>query len=201
MTDTAIKARPTKAPPVKAVVIGASAGAVQALLVILPALPASFSLPIFVVVHVPSDRDHALVSLLQTRCRITVKEAEDKEPVVGGTVYFAPADYHLLVEADGGLALSADEPVNYSRPSIDVLFESAADVYGPDLLGVILTGANHDGSGGLKAVLDAGGAGIVQDPAEAYAATMPETALDTCSSATTMNLDAIALYLSSLGAA
>jgi two-component system chemotaxis response regulator CheB len=196
-----MSASAVKGTPVKAVVIGASAGAVQALLVILPALPASFSLPMFVVVHVPSDRDNALIALLQARSRIVVKEAEDKEPVVGGTVYFAPADYHLLVEADGGLALSADEPVNYSRPSIDVLFESAADVYGEGLLGVILTGANHDGAGGLKAVLDAGGAGIVQDPAEAYAAVMPETALDTCSSATTMNLDAIALYLSSLGAA
>jgi two-component system chemotaxis response regulator CheB len=201
MTAAAIEAPPVKAPLVKAIVIGASAGAVQALLVLLPTLPASFSLPILVVVHVPTDRDNALISLLQARCRLAVKEAEDKEPVIGGTVYFAPADYHLLVEADGGLALSADEPVNYSRPSIDVLFESAADVYGEGLLGVILTGANHDGACGLKAVLDAGGAGIVQDPSEAYAATMPETALDTCSSATTMNLDAIALYLLSLGAA
>ena len=192
---------PVHGQAVKAIAIGASAGAVQALLVILPALPASFSLPVFVVVHVPSDRDNALVSLLQARCRVTVKEAEDKEPIVGGTVYFAPADYHLLVEAGGGLALSADEPVNYSRPSIDVLFESAADVYGDGLLGVILTGANHDGAGGLAAVLDAGGAGIVQDPADAYSTAMPEAALEASPCAHAMNLDAITVYLSSLGAA
>jgi hypothetical protein len=120
---------------------------------------------VLVVVHVPPDRDNVLVPLLQAKCRITVKEAEDKEPVEGGVIYFAPSDYHLLVETDGTLALSTDEVVNYSRPSIDVLFESAADAYRKDLLGVILTGANHDGAAGLKAVLDAGGMAIVQDPA------------------------------------
>ena len=187
--------------PIKAVAIGASAGAVQALLQVLPALPASFALPVLVVVHVPSDRENVLVSLLQAKCRVTVKEAEDKEPIVGGTVYFAPSDYHLLVETDQSLALSTDEPVNYSRPSIDVLFESAADAYGEALLGVVLTGANHDGAAGLKAVLDAGGLGIVQDRADAYAAAMPDAALEACPTASVMNLDAIASYLPSLGTA
>lgn len=187
--------------PVGTVVIGASAGAVQALLALLPALPASFALPILVVVHVPPDRDNVLVPLLQAKCRLTVKEAEDKEPIVGGVIYFAPSDYHLLIEADRTLALSTDEPVNYSRPSIDVLFESAADAYGEQLLGVILTGANHDGAAGLKAVADAGGLAIVQAPAEAYATAMPDAALEACPSAMTMNLDAIASYLSSLGTA
>jgi two-component system chemotaxis response regulator CheB len=132
---------------------------------------------------------------------MAVREAEDKEPVVPGVIYFAPSDYHLLVETDGSLALSTDEWVNFSRPSIDVLFESAADAYGSALAGVILTGANHDGAAGLKAVVDAGGVAIVEQPAGAYASAMPEAALKACPSAMTMNLDAIALYLSSLGAA
>ncbi len=142
-----------------------------------------------------------LVPLFQAKCRIKVKEAEDKEPIVGGVVYFAPSDYHMLVEADGALALSSDEIVNYSRPSIDVLFESAADAYGAALVGVILTGANHDGAAGLKAVMDASGVAIVEDPVGAYAPTMPYAALDACSTATVMNLNAVASYLSSLGAA
>lgn len=185
----------------KAVAIGASAGAVQALLAILPQLPASFPLPVLIVVHVPSDRDHALVSLLQAKCRLAVKEAEDKEPIVGGTVYFAPSDYHLLVEAGGTLALSTDDLVNYSRPSIDVLLESAADAYGEDLVGLVLTGANHDGAAGLRAIHDAGGVTIVQDPTDAYATAMPRAAQDACPGAAIMNLDAIASYLSSLGSA
>lgn len=183
------------------VVIGASAGAVQALLALLPALPASFPLPILVVVHVPSDRDNVLVPLLQAKCRLTVKEAEDKEPIAGGVIYFAPSDYHLLVEADRTLALSTDEPINYSRPSIDVLFESAADACGEGLVGIILTGANHDGAAGLKAIVDAGGVAIVQDSEEAYATAMPNAAREASPSALTMNLDAIASYLSSLGTA
>jgi two-component system chemotaxis response regulator CheB len=186
---------------IKAVAIGASAGAVQALQTILPALPAGYRLPVLVVVHVPPDRANQLVPLLQAKCRTTVREAEDKEPVAAGVVYFAPSDYHLLVEADHSLALSTDEAVNYSRPSIDVLFESAADAYGEGLLGVILTGANHDGAAGLKAIVDAGGMAIVEDPAGAYASAMPRSALEACPSAMTMNLDAIASYLSSLGAA
>jgi two-component system chemotaxis response regulator CheB len=183
---------------VKAVVIGASAGAVQALQTVLPALPPTYALPVLVVVHVPSDRSNVLLPLFQAKCRITVKEAEDKERMTGGVIYFAPSDYHLLVEADGSLALSTDEAVNYSRPSIDVLFESAADAYGSELVGVILTGANNDGAAGLKAVMDAGGVAIVEDPAGAYASAMPHAALEACPSATTMNLNAIALYLSSL---
>ena len=188
MTDT----------PIEAVVIGASAGAVQALMRILPPLPASYPLPVLIVVHVPPDRINALVALFQTKCRIAVKEAEDKEPVLGGVVYFAPSDYHLLVEADLTLSLSSDETVNHSRPSIDVLFESAADAYGPSLAGVILTGANHDGAAGLRAVADAGGVAAVEDPAGAYAAAMPEAALGACPSARAMTLNAIASYLSSL---
>ncbi|MFZ0267629.1 chemotaxis protein CheB [Caulobacter sp.] len=191
----------TEPAPIKAVVIGASAGAVQALQAVLPTLPANYALPVLVVVHVPPRRSNVLLPLFQAKCRIPVKEAEDKEQGVGGVIYFAPSDYHLLVETDGTLALSADEAVNYSRPSIDVLFESAADAYGQGLVGVILTGANNDGTAGLKAVVEAGGVAIVEDPADAYASAMPYAALEACPTATSMNLGAIALYLSSLGTA
>lgn len=186
---------------VRAVAIGGSAGAVQALLHILPLLPADFPAPVLVVVHVPPDRSNALVPLLQARCLMQVKEAEDKEPALSGVVYFAPSDYHLLVEADGSLSLSSDELVNHSRPSIDVLLESAADAFGPALAAVILTGANDDGAIGLKAVMEAGGIGVVEDPASAYAPAMPEAALRACASANVMNLEEIASYLASIGPA
>jgi two-component system chemotaxis response regulator CheB len=121
----------------QAVVIGASAGALEALTAILPSLPEHFPLPLMVVVHMPPDKPSVLADLFQAKCRIQVREAEDKEPLSGGTAYFAPPDYHLLVEADRCLSLSNDEPVLHSRPSIDVLFESAADAYGPALIGMM----------------------------------------------------------------
>ena len=182
----------------EAIVIGASAGALEALSVILPALPADFALPIFVVVHVPPDKDSLLAELFQAKCRIKACEAEDKEPVNGGTAYFAPADYHLLVEPDKTLSLSNDEPVLYSRPSVDVLFESAADAYGPGLIGIVLTGANHDGARGLGAIVQAGGSAIVQSPQGAYAAAMPEAAIAECPTARVMSLQEISLYLQGL---
>jgi len=184
---------------IKAVAIGASAGAVQALMRILPALPANYPIPMLIVVHVPPDRRNALVPLFQKKARIEIKEADDKEPVLPGVVYFAPSDYHLLVEADGSLSLSSDELVNHSRPSIDVLLESAADAFGPSLVGIVLTGANDDGARGLRAVLEAGGVGVIEDPETAYAPAMPTAALRQCPSAKTMNLDAITAYLLGLG--
>ncbi len=185
----------------QAVAIGGSAGAVQALLRILPALPADYPQAVLIVVHVPPGRDNALVPLFASRCAITVKEAEDKEPAQPGVAYFAPADYHLLAEMDGTLSLSSDELVNMSRPAIDVLFESAADAFGARLTALVLTGANQDGAEGLKAVARAGGAAIVEDPEEAYADAMPRAALKACATATVMNLDAIASYLLRLGTA
>lgn len=181
--------------PVKAVVIGGSAGAVQALSLILPKLPASYPAPILIVVHVPPDRDNALVQLFASKAAIAVKEAEDKEPALPGVVYFAPSDYHLLVESDGSLSLSSDELVNHSRPSIDVLMESAADAYGAGLVGVVLTGANDDGAKGLKAILDAGGTAIVEDPSDAYASAMPASAHKACPAAQIVRLEAIARSL------
>lgn len=184
---------------VEAIAIGASAGAIQALSRILPALPAHYPIPVLVVVHVPPDRSD-IAPLFRAKCRVAVKEAEDKEPILGGSVYFGPSDYHMLVEADRTVSLSADEPVLYSRPSIDVLFESAADTYGAGLLGVILTGANEDGAEGLRAIAAAGGCALVEDPAAAFAPAMPSAALARCSVAQAMSLDAIAAYLVRLGA-
>jgi two-component system chemotaxis response regulator CheB len=179
----------------EAVVIGASAGALEALSIILPVLPAGFRLPLLVVVHVPPDKRSVLAELFQAKCRIPVREAEDKEPISGGTVYFAPPDYHLLVEVDRSLSLSSDEPVLFSRPSIDVLFESAADAYGSALIAIILTGANQDGAKGMHAVVEAGGVALVQSPDGAFASAMPAAAIATCPSARVMSLDAIATYL------
>ena len=179
----------------KAIVIGASAGALEALTVILPALPANFAIPIIVVVHIPPDKRSVLAELFRAKCRIHVVEAEDKEPISGGTAYFAPPDYHLLVEADGFLSLSNDEPVLFSRPSIDVLFETAADAYGEHLVGIVLTGANADGAKGLAAVFAAGGTCIVQEPGHAFASAMPEAAIAICPAAKVMSLETIASYL------
>jgi two-component system chemotaxis response regulator CheB len=150
--------------PAEAVVIGASAGALEALSIILPALPAQSALPLMIVVHLPPDRRGIMTEIFQAKCSVPVREAEDKEPIRAGTVYFAPSNYHLLIEENRTLSLSSDEPVLYSRPSVDVLFESAADVYGRALIAIVLSGANHDGAAGLKTVIEAGGLGIVQSP-------------------------------------
>lgn len=173
----------------EAVVIGASAGGVQALSQVLPALPPDFPVPVLVVVHVPPRRDNALVELFDGKCSLTVKEAEDKEALAPGTIYFAPPDYHLLVETDGTIALSSDEPVNHSRPAIDVLFESAADAFGAGLAAIVMTGANYDGAEGMRTVCAAGGRGMVQEPGTAEVATMPEAALAACPAARAMRLE------------
>jgi two-component system chemotaxis response regulator CheB len=186
-------------PSIEVIAIGASAGAVQALSCILPGLPTDYPLPVLVVVHVPPGRNNTLVPLFQAKCQISIREAEDKEPILPGVVYFAPSDYHLLVETDRTISLSADAPAMYSRPSIDFLFESAADTYGPALLGVILTGANEDGAAGLKAVGEAGGLAIVEDPAGAYSSAMPTAALKACPMAKSLSLENIASYLARLG--
>lgn len=162
---------------VRAVVVGTSAGGVEALSTLLPALPPGLRPPLFVVLHVPRDRPSLLVDLLGRRCAVPVVEAEDKMPVQEGTVYVAPPDYHLLIDEGPRLSLSVDPPVNFSRPSIDVLFESAADVFGAGLVGIILTGASRDGASGLRAIRDAGGATVVQAPQDARVPFMTEAAI------------------------
>jgi two-component system, chemotaxis family, protein-glutamate methylesterase/glutaminase len=162
---------------VDAVVIGASAGGVELLSVLLPALPADCGASFLIVVHIPRERPSLLPDLFAERCALKVKEAEDKEPVEPGTVYFAAPDYHMLIDRGPTLALSSDEPVHFSRPSIDVLFESAADVYGDHLMGLILSGASEDGAEGLAAIGRAGGRTIVQEPGSASSSLLPEAAL------------------------
>ncbi|WP_150305386.1 chemotaxis protein CheB [Pseudomonas saliphila] len=181
-----------------AVIIGASAGALEALSVLLPPLPATFPLPIFVVVHVPSDQPSVLADIFDPKCKLHAIEAEDKEPIVPGVIYFAPPDYHMLLEDKQTIALSNEEAVLFSRPSIDVTLESAADVWGEQLIGIILTGANQDGARGLQAISAAGGMAIVQSPVGAYASAMPEAAIAACPQAQVMSLNDISTYLSSI---
>jgi two-component system chemotaxis response regulator CheB len=176
----------------RAIAIGASTGAVEALLRILPTLPASFPQALLLVVHLPPEADSTLAALLDGRCEIQVKEAEDKEPLRPGTAYMAPPNYHLLVEPDLTLSLSSDDPVHFSRPSVDVLFESAADALGDAATGIVLTGASADGAAGLRAICAAGGGAVVQDPELAEAATMPRAALAACPSARVLTLEKIA---------
>lgn len=186
---------------VRAVVMGASAGAVEALSVILPSLAEDYPLPIIVVVHLPPDKSSIMAKLLQMKCKMNVREVEDKEPIEPATVYIAPPDYHVLVEATGRLSLSSEEPVFFSRPSIDVTFESAADVYGPELVGVVLTGANSDGAAGLQRIEAAGGITLVQVPDTAFATAMPQAAITACPTARVLSLNEIATFLSEVAAA
>lgn len=164
-------------PPIEAVVIGTSAGGLAALSVLVAGLAATFRLPLLVVQHIPSGVPTQLAEIFQRKTGLHVKEADEKETVRGGTLYFAAPGYHLLVEQDTSLSLSQDDSVHFSRPSIDVLFESAADAWGERVAGILLTGANEDGAAGLEAIHRAGGLTIVQDPDEAEVDSMPRAAL------------------------
>jgi len=161
----------------EAVVIGASAGGVNALMQVLPALPRGYRLPIVVVLHVRSGRQNQLVDVFQQRVQLPVREAGDKEDVIPGTLYFAPAGYHLLLENERSFSLSCDAPLHFARPAIDITMESAADVYGASLAGILLTGANDDGAQGMAAIGRAGGLTVVQDPEEANVGVMPLEAI------------------------
>jgi two-component system chemotaxis response regulator CheB len=161
----------------EAVVVGGSAGALDALNSVLPLLPPGFTLPIAIVVHLLPGRPSGLVPIFQDRSNLLVKEAEDKEPLAAGTVYLGSPNYHLLIEKERCFSLSVDDPILFSRPSIDVLFESAADAYGPALLGILLSGANEDGARGLARIHAEGGVTLVQAPDSATARAMPEAAL------------------------
>lgn len=161
----------------RAVAIGVSFGGVQALKLLLGRLPADFPLPLLIVQHLSPEAGDGLAELLDELCAIRVKEADEQERIAPGTAYLAPPNYHLLVERDGSLSLAADARVSYARPSVDVLFESAAAAFGSTLIGVILTGANGDGSSGLRTVKQMGGLAIVQDPEDAPAQQMPLAAL------------------------
>jgi two-component system chemotaxis response regulator CheB len=161
----------------QAVTIGVSTGGVHALQKLLGQLPEDFPLPILIVQHIGPESGSGLAKLLDECCALNVKEADEQDEILPGTVYLAPPNYHLLVEQEGFLSLSADPHVSFARPSVDVLFESAAEVFGPGLIGVVLTGANFDGSRGLRTIKQKGGVAIVQDPADAEARQMPQAAM------------------------
>ncbi len=182
----------------KAIVIGTSAGGLDALAKVLPALRGHLPVPILVVQHISASSDSYLVEYLNKMSSILVKEAEDKEVLRPSTVYFAPPDYHLMVEEDFTIALSNDEKVRYSRPSIDVLFETASWAYGSHLIGVIMTGANDDGSLGLKTIKEAGGYTIVENPESAVVMKMPESAILLSNPDLIIPVDKIAEALNSL---
>lgn len=158
------------------IVMGASFGGIEALATLLARWQPPF-LPVVIVQHLPPQQDSYLVEQFRHITTLTVQEVKNGDPIKRNTVYLAPPNYHVLIEENKTLSLSADEKIHFSRPSIDVLFESAADAYGASLIGVLLTGSNEDGSTGLAAIKAAGGLCIIQDPITALASTMPAAAL------------------------
>lgn len=176
------------------VVIGTSWGGLTALSTIVSGLPADFPLPICIVQHRSKDSDALLVRLLQDLTSLTVRDAEDKEPLCPRTIYIAPPDYHMLVETDY-ISLTVDSPVRFSRPSIDVLFKSASDTFGASATGVVLTGANEDGAAGLARIVSRGGKAIVQDPKTAESPVMPISALRAVPGARVVSLEEISAEL------
>lgn len=181
--------------PHECIVIGVSSGGFRALSALLPKLPTHCRVAVLIVQHTKADAGDFLARHLDNICAIRVKQAEEKEAIATGTVYLAPPGYHLLVERDKTLSLSVDEPVHFARPSIDVLFESAAPVYRDRLIGIILTGAGTDGCIGMKAVKENGGLTIVQDPKTADVSFLPRSVLQQVSVDYILPLDAIGGFL------
>jgi len=181
-----------------AIVVGCSAGGLAALQRLLPALDATLRTPVIVCCHTGSADVSLLVELLRRVSALPVIEARERAPIDEATVHVAPTGYHLLVEEDRHFSLSVDGKVAYSRPSIDVLFETAADAWGERLVAVLLTGANSDGANGLAAVRRAGGYAIVQDPDDAESDVMPRAGLDIAGADACLPLDAIAAQLNQL---
>jgi len=180
---------------IEAVLIGGSAGGVDALSTLLPALPEDYALPVFCILHLPPDRDSRLAELFDERLPVPVREAADKAQIDPGTVYFAPSGYHLSIERDRTFSLSCEPPVSFARPAIDVLMASSADAYGPGLAGILLTGANHDGAEGMAAIRARGGLTVVQDPRDAQVATMPQEAIRRAAPHLVLPLSGIAALL------
>ena len=160
----------------EAFIIGGSAGSLDVLLRVLPMVDPAIAFPIIIVIHRKNGSDSLLTELLSSRTQLSVKEVDEKEPILPGTVYIAPSDYHLLIEQDHTFSLDYSEKVNYSRPSIDVIFQSAAEIYKQNLVCLLLSGSNSDGVNGLKSVKSWGGTALIQNPETAQVAYMPEQA-------------------------
>lgn len=177
------------------IVIGGSWGGLNAIMKILEDLPKDFLIPVIIVLHRKRNYESALASLLQTKVNAKVKEAEEKEKLRPGVIYLVPANYHLLIEEDHTFSFDVSGPVHYSRPSIDVTFESASQVFKDRLVGIILTGANHDGAVGLRTIGEAGGITVVQDPSEAESSVMPTAAIQMGNVAHILSLEGIKAFL------
>ncbi len=182
----------------KILLIGGSAGSLEVLLKVLPHLKEVISFSIIIVLHRKNSADSTLSDLFSTRTKIPVYEVEDKQTILPGNIYVAPADYHLLIEKEESFSLDFSEKVNYSRPSIDVTFESAADVFKKDLICLLLSGANMDGSNGLKAAKDNGAITVVQDPQTAESSVMPSLAIKNNQIDLVLNPDEIADFINTL---
>lgn len=176
-------------------VIGVSAGGMHALSIIVPFLPANFPIPVVVIQHISPLSDNYTTHYLNTISKIRVKEVDEKEKLLPGVVYTAPPNYHVLIEDNETFSLSVEERVNFARPSIDILFESAADVFGSALIGIILTGANNDGSRGLRKIKEEGGLVLVQDPESAEVDGMPRAALEATKTDHVLKLEEIGPFL------
>lgn len=183
----------------KVVVIGCSAGGFTVVFDIIAKLPKNFPLPVIVVIHRSRKHKSSIEDLLNSKSKLKVKAAEDKDQLKKGSVYFAPSDYHLLVEPDGSLSLDSSEPVLYSRPSIDVTFQSVTDVYKEDVIAILLSGANADGADGLSYISERNGFVIVQDPECAEVRTMPEAAISRGSADLILSNSEIFSFMEKLG--
>ena len=161
----------------EAIVIGVSSGGMSAMKVLFAGLPSTFATPIIIVQHINARSDSQWIELLNQKSPLPIKEADEKEKIERGIIYIAPPNYHLLVEKDKTFSLTIDERVNFARPAIDVLFETAAEAYTNKLVGVILTGANNDGTNGRKVIKKYGGVTIAQDPETAESSYMPASAI------------------------
>lgn len=179
----------------EAIVIGVSSGGMTALKYLFSALPFDFGLPVIVVQHVSARSDNKWIEILNDLSNLNIKEADEKESIKPGNVYIAPANYHLLIEKEKTFSLTIDERVNFARPSIDVLFESAAEAYKNKLIGIILTGSNNDGTNGIKRIKESGGLAIIQDPETAKSTYMPSSAISAIQSDYILSLENIAQLL------
>lgn len=178
--------------------IGGSAGSLEVLIHLLPRLRAFTAYALVIVLHRKNSDDNLLEGLLALKTTIPVQEVEDKTPIVPGNIYIAPADYHLLFEKNGLLGLDVSDKVNYSRPSIDVVFQSAADVYGKDAVAILLSGANADGTEGLKAIQNEGGRAVVQNPASAEMPYMPQYAVDNLTPYAVLDVEQLTGFINNL---
>ncbi|WP_257265948.1 chemotaxis protein CheB [Endozoicomonas sp. ONNA2] len=194
MSSVAVEKKP------RAVVLGASAGGINALGFLFSELREDFSLPILVTKHVGLNDDRGMLRVLARQSVLPVRVAKDKYRIQAGAIYLAPADYHMLVEGQGVISLNLEEPVAHSRPSIDVLFQSAARVYGQELVAVVLTGANRDGADGIRTVKHFGGTTVAQCPENAEIGLMPRASLDTGCVDYLMTLEEISAFLDQIGA-